>query len=318
MIAVLSFEGDAHLPFVTRHLDRWGVPWLFVPTRDFGTRASVSLRPGCSPGAHLAIDGRLVEAGDLQTIWNRRLLRAVIPDLLGEPTVHHYAQEQWWTAVRSALRAANARWVNDPSGLDAARDKPHQLDVAVTLGLSIPPTLVTSDPLEVREFASLHSSGLITKVVSPGSPAVAPGIDQYMVFTQRIDLDAADARSVELAPAIYQPEIQKTLDVRVSIVGEDMYACAIRSQVREHTKLDWRRDEAGIAHEPVEVPSTVAEQLLSLCRHYGLDYGMADMVVNKENEWIFLELNPNGQWAWIEERTGLPIGEAFARLLVNA
>ena len=314
----MSFEGDAHLPFVTRHLDSWGVPWLLIPTRDFGEAASVSLRPGRSPDVRLRVEGRSVDVSDLRVIWNRRLLRAVLPNLLEDPSVYQYAQEQWWAAVNSAIRAASARWINDPAALDAARDKPDQISVAAKLGLTVPPTLVSSDALEVQEFAASLSMDLVTKVVSPGSPIVAPGIDQYMVFTQPVDLDAVDPRSLEVAPAIYQPRINKVLDVRISIVGDDLYACAIRSQDRESTKLDWRRDVAGLVHEAIDVPARIVDQLRSLCRHYGLVYGMADMVVDENGEWVFLELNPNGQWAWVEERTGLPIGESLARVLVDA
>lgn len=159
---------------------------------------------------------------------------------------------------------------------------------------------------------------MITKVVSPGTPIVAEGHDQYMVFTQRVDLDDLDEEAIRAAPAIYQPEVDKAFEVRATIVGDVVLGCQIDSTASERTSLDWRHyDFDVVAHRAIDVPETVSRPLLALCRSHGLRYGAADLIVSPDGSWTFLELNPNGQWGWIEEQAGIPVDEHLARELAD-
>jgi glutathione synthase/RimK-type ligase-like ATP-grasp enzyme len=121
-----------------------------------------------------------------------------------------------------------------------------------------------------------------------------------------------------VAPCILQEFIPKAFDVRVTIVGDSIFAAAIHSQDSGSTQVDWR---AGVAldlkHEVVEAPSNVAEACFALCRDLGLEFAAIDFAVRDDGSWVFFEVNPNGQWAWLVEQPGLPIARAMAERLLS-
>jgi hypothetical protein len=69
-------------------------------------------------------------------------------------------------------------------------------------------------------------------------------------------------------------------------------------------------------HSPIEIaPKFVRGRVRHLMEKLSLRFGALDFVVTPEGEWWFLECNPNGQWAWIEDETGMPIAGALANAL---
>lgn len=320
VIVILSFATDPHVPMVTNHLDRWSVPWALMPVDRAGDGVDTTICVGPTrSGSRFRCADITFEAEEVKSVWNRRWMRPRAADFHPEDAVQQYVAEQWWHTIDGALRTTSARWVNPAVALELARSKPRQLLDAAAQGLTIPPTLVTADLDELRAFADdLNLEQLITKVVSPGTPIVADGVPQYMIFTQLITVADLERDSVRAAPAIYQPLLAKEYEVRATVVADDVLACRIDSMASPQTALDWRRyDFERVEHRPINAPDEIKEHLLALCRRYGLVFAAADFVVTADGEWVFLELNPNGQWGWIEELTGLPIGERIARQLVQ-
>lgn len=318
-ILIISFRADPHVPLVTTHLDKRGIRWGLLCADELGTGSSAHLAlDGGQGSARLTGPGLDLDPSTVTAVWNRRWLRPTVAGLGDDPIAQHYAREQWWHAGEAVLRSIGGLWVNAPAALDRARSKGGQLAAAAQVGLAVPSTLVSADLDEVRRFADHVGRPLVTKLVSPGTPLREDPAEQYMVFTERVDVDDLDADAVAAAPAIYQPELIKAYEVRATIVGDEILACRIDSTASERTALDWRHyDFDNVAHDPIELPAEITDGLLELSERFGLRYGAADLVVGPDGTWTFLELNPNGQWAWIEERTGLPIGSRLADLLAG-
>jgi len=137
--------------------------------------------------------------------------------------------------------------------------------------------------------------------------------------TQRIDeayLSVFD--DFAPVPMIYQREIEKIYDIRVTVVGEQIFATAIHSQAHKETEVDWRVWDVvdfDLEHEAITLPSSVAQCCRFMTEQYGLRYSAIDLIYGTDGNHYFLEMNPNGQWAWIEHRTGYPIREAIARCM---
>ena len=133
------------------------------------------------------------------------------------------------------------------------------------------------------------------------------------MFTSRLQpLTEADAPALGLAPLIIQAEVPKKYDVRVTVVGAQVFATAIWSQDNEETEVDWRRgSRPDLRHEAISLPDEVVAQCRELVRCLNLRYGAIDLVCDRDEELWFLEINPNGQWAWIENQTGYPIAAAI-------
>src|SRR5581483_5197347 len=117
------------------------------------------------------------------------------------------------------------------------------------------------------------------------------------------------------APTIFQPYIEKAFELRCVIIGERILAAKIDSQATEATRTDWRAGEAE--HEIFALPEKVKASIRRLMASFGLNFASLDMIVTPEGEFVFLELNPNGQWLWLELELGLPLVPSTADLLTS-
>ncbi|WP_256096723.1 hypothetical protein [Streptomyces agglomeratus] len=132
------------------------------------------------------------------------------------------------------------------------------------------------------------------------------------VYTQRLqpeDLD--DLRGIDTTAHLFQAWVSKEHEVRLTVVGERMFAAAIHAG-SEAAHEDWRSDYGSLTYVTTEIPEPVAAGVRRLMERLQLRYGAADFIVGPDGRWTFLEVNPCGQWNWIQGATGLPIAEAIA------
>jgi glutathione synthase/RimK-type ligase-like ATP-grasp enzyme len=124
---------------------------------------------------------------------------------------------------------------------------------------------------------------------------------------------------VPICPVIFQEYIEKKLELRITVIGDKVFPCAIYSQDSSNVanKTDWRHDPYASRHEAYPLPKEIEEKCVKLIQNLGLKYGAIDMIVTPDDEYIFLETNANGAWLWIQDLTGMPIAEAFADLLIS-
>ena len=142
--------------------------------------------------------------------------------------------------------------------------------------------------------------------------------DQLLLFTRRVRREELSriTQRAHNCPIILQEYIEKDFELRITIVGNKTFACAIHSQKSKKTSEDWRRyDIDNTPHEIFDLPRDINDKLVSLVKHLGLVFGCIDMIVTPKGEFVFLEINPNGQWLWIERLTGMPIGEELAHMI---
>jgi glutathione synthase/RimK-type ligase-like ATP-grasp enzyme len=120
---------------------------------------------------------------------------------------------------------------------------------------------------------------------------------------------------VVLAPVIFQEFVPAEADVRVTVVGDNLFATAIVPAPGGY-QLDYRMDLAGASYLPTELPPEVADRIRALMQRLGLLYGALDLRRRADGSYVFLEINPAGEWLFVEERSGQPITEAVADFLV--
>lgn len=120
---------------------------------------------------------------------------------------------------------------------------------------------------------------------------------------------------IKYAPSLFQEYVPKDVELRITIVGNEVFAAEIHSQQKEAARHDWRRDALALEHREHQLPDNVRLKCVNLAKAFNLEFGAIDMILTPDGRYVFLEINPNGQWAWIEEFTGLPISEALIELL---
>lgn len=139
------------------------------------------------------------------------------------------------------------------------------------------------------------------------------------LFNRRLDKQTVVSFLGRLknCPVILQPYIEKLFELRITVVGEKVFPCAIHSQNSQRTLEDWRRyDLSNTPHKIYPLPPNIEGLCVNLVKALELKFGCIDMIVTPDKEYIFLEINPNGQWLWIEQLTGLPISQTLAELLI--
>lgn len=309
-IAIVSHAADDHAAAVARALLASGSSARLIDLGAFPVDMRLSFAVnGVAAQASLLEDRRTIDLADLNVVWWRRPQPHVLDTAL-DPLVAAFTYSECHEAMAGALHSLDTHWVNPPAADEIAHHKPLQLKVAHQLGLIVPGTLITNDPQAARNFIEEGGSGRTiyktflaqeehwreTRVVGPDEMAL---------------LD-----SVGLAPVIFQRFVEAEADLRITVFGDDIHAAEIVSSPDGY-RYDYRVDLEAVTMRPAKLPLDVQDKLLLLMRRLGLVYGAIDMRRTADGEHVFLEINPAGEFLFIEQRTGLKLTEAMAALLMR-
>lgn len=313
MILVVTNREDHTADWLILELVNRDAKFFRFNTEDYVADTKLTWAPPHS--AHLDVRGRVCDLSSVTSVWYRRPVSPrVSNDLSAEKASWAIGEarevlEGMWRAHRDLL------WVNHPDRNLAASSKPEQLAVARSVGFLVPDTLITNAPEEVRDFAQSRGEGIICKPLRNGRLSVEG--KEHLFFTSLLGQEALKSLSeVGPEPYLFQELIKKRYDVRVTVIGDDAFAARIQSQRSSDGRVDWRRGEpARLHHEIEQLPEEVKQRCVDLVKRYGLQFGAIDLAVDLEGRYVFFELNPNGQWAWIEQVTGLPLRSRLADLL---
>ena len=137
-----------------------------------------------------------------------------------------------------------------------------------------------------------------------------------MVYTSAITVNDLSDASVQAAPAIYQERIANEFDVRVTVIGSRVFAARILAQRRDG-EVDWRAlDASRLRYEHYVLPDDIERRFIALVQAFSLSFAALDFIVTPDGEHVFLEINPSGQWGWLESATGHPITDAIVDRLI--
>lgn len=308
MILVVSYPDEEHTGLVVEHLERAGRDVLRLDLAEFPVHAGVRARWGDgAPSYTIERDGRCVDLAAVDVVWWRRVRAFEIDASITDAQRRAFAFSETSQTVHGILDALDACWMNPRLADEAAHHKPYQWSVAQALGLRLPRTLVTTQAAAAREFIERIGVG---KVVFK---AFLASIEDWREtrLVEREDVGRLDL--LRYAPVIFQEYIEG-VDLRITIVGEQIFAAAIDAR-RSSYPVDMRMVVGEGVVEAVELPPALCERLLALQRRLGLRYGAIDMRRTDAGEYVFLEVNPAGQWLFVEQRTGQPIARAVAEEL---
>lgn len=310
MILLATNKRDVTTDFIVRELKNRDIPFFRLNTEDVGS-SILAMIGGDPADLRLNAGERCLHLSNVTAAYYRRPQPPEFAQHSG--AAGEYLRAEWSSVLRSLWNALEGRWLNSPFAILRAEDKPRQLALATRAGFRIPQTVITNDPDVAREFTSKYSS-----IAKPLRQALLDEGDAgKVIFTSRIQsLDSVSNDEIQLAPAIFQQEIPKRRDVRVIVVDQQVFATAIESQQWSETEVDWRRGiRTDLEHHTIDLPAELKQACITVTAALGLRYSAIDLVEDKNGAFWFLEANPNGQWAWIEQRTGAPISAAIVEAL---
>ncbi len=321
MILILTQPFDPHADHVAEKLTARGAEFIRFDPVDFPARASlsVSYAPNGQMTSFLRLEEKVIDLTQLQSVWSRRPHAPAPHEQIQDATIREFAELDCRTFVQDLWDALPCRWLpGHPEAMRRGALKASQLRVAAELGFELPPTLVTNNRSEFLEFYDRHNGNIISKLVGPAfdwTLSEALHITRYTEVVSKRDLGYA--ASVQYCPTIFQAYVPKRVELRITVVGQRVFAAEIHSQLTHHTRHDWRRyDLKHTPHFPHLLPPEIEELCLKLVKRLDLCYGAIDMVLTPDGRYVFIEINPSGQYLWIEDETGLPISAAICDYLL--
>lgn len=312
-VLVVTFALDPTADYVLRELNARSVPFWRTDLSDFPTRSTLS--------AVLGTDGRWrgsvqdstrgVDLCEVRAVWWRKPTPFVFPETMSGPE-QAFATSQAKRAVSGVLGSLpGALWVNRPER-NADCTKPRQLAAAAEAGLCVPETLITNNPADVPAFAERCDGHIVTKVL--GGIVHTENNTRGQLYTRRVPPEQwADPR-IALTAHLFQREItDKAYEIRVTVVNGRTFPVALHAPVGP-ARLDWRRDCGSLRYSTALLPPDVQQGIGTLMRRLGLVFAALDFIVDSTGTHYLVDVNPGGQWAWIDQSRDA-ITHALADLL---
>jgi len=319
VVLLLTHSGDFYtVDLVSEALGRKGVRPIRFNTDLFPSSVKLLARAGDERAARLLTEtGEQTSAEEVRAVWARKLWSPRMADDLDERyrsmciSESVAALEGFFDALHSA------RWVNDLKRQRDAENKQRQLRLAARVGLRVPRTLVTNDPVAVRQFFAETDGQTVAKLLRPLT--VSMDTNQPFVYTNRVrEEDLAGADALRHSPMVFQELIPKACELRVACVAGKAFAGALDATGTSRGHTDWRRAATEECRwQRAQLPTEVANSLKALMSELGLVFGAVDMICTPSGEHVFLEVNPGGEWGMLERDLGLPISEAVAEALLQ-
>ncbi|WP_155639746.1 hypothetical protein [Burkholderia cepacia] len=306
-VAIFSHEDDLHsLAILNESLQDEIIKVHIIGTNSLLLRGGFTWDSKHSDQGFLKTSiGNCIDPSSLDLIWWRR------PHLpLDLPTesmsVDHvnFAAAEWKWAINGLLQSTfRGKWVNHPTTELLASNKLHQLQIAKKLGFKIPATLISQDPHQILRFCEEHGGKIIIKKIY--------GTYEKQTLTCEIELeDIRNNPNTRLCPAIYQQKIDSNIHIRANCFGEKIHSFIIKSRI-----LDWRADLTS-PMENYALDNATESMLISFLKYFNLRMGVFDLIL-RDNEIVFLEINPQGQFLFCEALTSTPLRRYFYEFLLS-
>ena len=305
-VAVITHTGDAHTLITQARLRSLGHDCAVVAgDRIAGTPGLTwSLDPSSGPSVLRGSEDEEVDVSSLDLVWWRRMPPSAAALYGG------------WTGDAAQFVANNVRsgmvgllltefqgiWLDHPDCIRRASNKLVQLRTAQSLGLRVPRSLLSQEQARIQAFADSLQTGIIAKSVASvlGVPALTGEVTEKQL---------ADAEPLEACPVLYQELIPGRRHLRVNVYGHDVHAALIASDA-----LDWRHPLEGDI-SPYEIDDELQDKLRAMLRTFGLNMGVFDLKLTDADEIVWLELNPQGQFLFVEAMGGGPLIDALVAFL---
>ena len=247
---------------------------------------------------------------DLRAVWFRQpvFLRNTpsVPLSPGE----QLERSQWTAFLRSLCTFRHAAWMNHPAATYLAESKPYQLLVATQCGFQVPETLATNDASKIRET---FPDRLVIK--SLDTVLLREDDDCLFTYTTLTSGGELPGDAVSSAPFFAQSALENKIDLRVTVVGDDVFAVRILSHGRGIVG-DWRLiSKSDLEYQDIILDDNTAARCHLLTRTLGLSFAAIDLIQTPDGI-FFIEVNPTGEWGWLSTAKR-PIDDVIASWLGN-
>lgn len=244
-----------------------------------------------------------ITSKDVSAIYYRK---PMLPDLsIYDSQYHLMIQRDIIAVINGIVDSFSGKVLTKPSILRKTENKIYQLIYASRNGFNIPQSYIGNSSNACIEYKNNKS---IIKPITTGKTYGENGWELYQT-----SIFKGIHEDIDFTPLYLQNYISKQFEVRITIVGRKIYPVRIDTE----NKIDWRADYHNHRYTQIACPNDVIMKCYKLMDDFELEFGAFDFIVTPENEWIFLEVNPNGQWLWLEQSLKLDISKKIVEYLIS-
>ena len=293
-ILIISSLYDFSTDLICAELNALNACYLRINRDEFKTY-TIILNP---IKAELSIEIKgvkfLIEEESLKTIYYRAptFLREIfISDITEEEQLE---RTQWAAFLRSLIIFNKATWYNNPSDTYKAEIKSYQLNIASKIGFLVPDTIITNyiNPAKYKHKRVAIKS-IDTALISNKS-------EEGFVYTNIYPIEELTSAHYT-SPFFIQEALLPKVDIRVTVVKDSV----IGVDIRGHDLLDedWRKYKYHLTYSLISLPKEIESKCISLLEELNLNFGAIDLVI-VDGRYYFIEINPTGEWSWLQQSTG--------------
>lgn len=320
ILIITHSEDNASIATVSAFIEETGAEVIRFNVNEYPTKYRLSsLFENGKWTTALDTGTTLWSLHDVTAVWYRRshhLAKGL--DTILDHTFLPSAQKEIRRTFFGMLESMPCFQIDRFSTYRRLDSKEEQMKIASSIGLLVPDTCITNDPEAAKRFVRKHPDGVIAKMQS--SFAIYQNGMEHVVFTNIVsEQDLENIDTLQYCPMQFQEKLEKSCELRVTIVGDAVFTYAIDSGKTLHARVDWRREGNTLLNEwkPYKLPRDVRKKLLRLMDIYHINYGAIDIIVTPEQEYYFLEINAAGEYLWLDRLAQGAISRHLAEVLTG-
>lgn len=319
MILLVTNKNDLTADFLVLEFHKRNKNFVRFNTEDYPEKVKVSWKfTGGKLEGFFSFPGRKILFEEIKSIWYRRPVKPKPPKEIELVEDREFIIVESDEVLQGIWRCLDVFWVSNPDALKKAEYKLFQLKKANELGFRIPPTIVSNLPKDILAFYEEQNREIIYKPMKYSRVFHQDSIG--LIYTNKIrNIDITKIENVKYSPALFQKYIPKDIEIRVTVIGNKVFAAEIHSQEYLLSTHDWRKgNELNLMHRLHYLPKEINDLCVKLVQSLSLNFGAIDLILQPNGEYVFLEINPNGQWAWLQqENPDIKLREALTDLLLD-
>ena len=311
-VLVLASRYDFSCDYVIAQLQKRDISYFRLNSEDF-EEFSVVADPVESNVSLFSRDFEVhLNQETLKSIYFRRAVYPREPRNNRDLPQEQLSRTHISAFIRNLMIFDGCIWINHPVATYKAEHKGVQLQTAHRIGFDIPRTVVTNDALGIRRVAQRDS-----RVAIKGLETVLVWQDSLETFgyTSLVDIPLAEQAHLASAPLIAQQALEEKLDLRVTVIGDQIFCASITAHGRP-VNGDWRLKKTDAEFRPFDLPHEISEKCLKYTEILNLSFGAIDLALS-DGRFYFFEINPTGEWGWLVDDAQLAIDVALADALLG-
>ena len=303
LVILIGRRDNLSIKKIGTYLARINIRYLVLDEFTISDFFSISISNYNASG-FIKYDKKQIDFREIRSIWNSSHI--IIRTEKIKPSARDFAAKEWEEGINSIYGMTDVLWVNHPFVLNTYSNRLKQLQLASMVGLSIPKTLITNDPEQLLSFIKSNHK-VVAKTLNNSS-----GLRKnHIIFTSELrENDIKNADTLKYVPTFFQEFLEKNKEFRVIIIGEKLHVCEISysTKICDYRSLKF----SDIKHTKSSLPDDIINKLILLKRKMNLEFAAVDLLQTSRDEIVFLEVNPNGRWLWIQQQTGMDISKDIA------